>query len=368
MGHEVVVPGHVVALELHDPEIGDRGAEVRAHQGRQVPVEVVRGDVHLERLRQGSDAQGLQIAVPGHVHDGHVDGVLLEERLVLAPAVDGLKRSHRRAARATHSRERRRLVQVHLQPGEAVRLHGLGNAHQAFGLLAEIEVQHQPHLRTESFAQRGELVDDRVRQGHIVGLREIEAHRPEARVHHVRYRAAKQDRVGLHRLETARNRFATQRLHVVQRTQRRRADDGLEELVIARAERAAVGPVDRQLVAVGAAEKRADRHAERLGLDVEAGVLDGRQRLLVGAARGHSRDCGQRCAKARHIARVLPDRVGRQPPDHRGEARVPSRFVEFRPPHQPFVRGDLEVGKSAPSRIGVQVLDLHDLHCLLLTA
>ncbi|MFM9981291.1 MAG: methionine biosynthesis protein MetW [Burkholderiales bacterium] len=29
MGHEVVVPGDVVALELHDAEVGDRGAKVR---------------------------------------------------------------------------------------------------------------------------------------------------------------------------------------------------------------------------------------------------------------------------------------------------------------------------------------------------
>ena len=46
MGHEIVLPRDVVDVDLHDPEVRDRGAEVGAHQGGEVPVEVVRGDIH----------------------------------------------------------------------------------------------------------------------------------------------------------------------------------------------------------------------------------------------------------------------------------------------------------------------------------
>src|SRR5260370_738460 len=49
---------------------------------------------------------------------------------------------------------------------------------------------------------------------------------------------------------------------------------------------AAVGPVDAHALAHGPAEQLVDRHAEGARLDVEQGVLDGRDRLLHDAARG----------------------------------------------------------------------------------
>ena len=52
-----------------------------------------------------------------------------------------------------------------------------------------------------------------------------------------------------------------------------------EVLVVVDPEAAAVGPVDGQLGADGAAEEGAGGHAQRLARHVQEGILDGRDRL-----------------------------------------------------------------------------------------
>src|SRR5260221_14529737 len=45
--HQIVLPRHVVDVDLHDAEIRHRGAEMRAHQGREMAVEIMRRDIDL---------------------------------------------------------------------------------------------------------------------------------------------------------------------------------------------------------------------------------------------------------------------------------------------------------------------------------
>src|SRR5579863_2781602 len=47
MGQEVTLPRHIVDLEFHDPVVRNRGAKMRAHQGREVAAEIMRRDIDL---------------------------------------------------------------------------------------------------------------------------------------------------------------------------------------------------------------------------------------------------------------------------------------------------------------------------------
>ena len=120
LGDEIVLPGHVVDVDLHDAEVRDRGAEVRAHQRRHVAVEVVRRAVDLVGLRHGRDLHRLEDAVPGQVDDADVHRALLEVILELAAAEEALAAGERRRDRAADQRQRARIEAVDLDPHEAV--------------------------------------------------------------------------------------------------------------------------------------------------------------------------------------------------------------------------------------------------------
>jgi hypothetical protein len=121
-------------------------------------------------------------------------------------------------------------------------------------------------------------------------------------------------------------------------------------------------PVERQAIAYRPAEQCVDRNAQRLGLDVEQGVLDRRHRLLVHTARRLAGDGVLRGHDAFDRPRVLADQALRHAPDHGGEARAAVAFVIFRPADQAVIGGDLEERKVTPAGVTVQILDLDDLH------
>src|SRR4029077_11182634 len=50
LGNEIVLPGHVIDVDLHDAEVRYRCAEVGAHQSGHVTIEVVRRAVDLVGL------------------------------------------------------------------------------------------------------------------------------------------------------------------------------------------------------------------------------------------------------------------------------------------------------------------------------
>ena len=131
-------------------------------------------------------------------------------------------------------------------------------------------------------------------------------HHAKAR-HERRIVGAERQRIGLERLEAGGLHLGAELLDVVERADRLHAEFLLEEVLAPDAEAAAMRPVKIDAVAERPAEQLVDRHAERLGLDVEAGVLDRRDRFVVDAADRHAGDRAQRHRDVADLARVHAD-------------------------------------------------------------
>jgi hypothetical protein len=114
LGDEIVLPGHVIDVDLHDAEVRNRCAEVGAHQRGHVAVEVVRRAVDLVGLGHGRDLHRLEDAVPGHVDNADVHGIILEEIFELATAEEAFAAREGRFDRATDEGERARIEAVDL--------------------------------------------------------------------------------------------------------------------------------------------------------------------------------------------------------------------------------------------------------------
>jgi hypothetical protein len=102
-------------------------------------------------------------------------------------------------------------------------------------------------------------------------------------------------------------------------------------------------------------------NAQRLALDVEAGIEDGADRIGLQPARGGADVRIERRIDATDGARVLADQACAQPMDQGGEPAA-AAFLELRPAHQPLVGGDLEKRIGVPAAVDMEVLDLRDLH------
>jgi hypothetical protein len=87
---QVVLPRHVVDVDLHDAHVGDGGAEVERVERGEVAVVVVGGDVQLVGLGELGDLPRLREAVPGDVHHDHVHRPGVEVGAVAAEAVEVL--------------------------------------------------------------------------------------------------------------------------------------------------------------------------------------------------------------------------------------------------------------------------------------
>src|ERR1700730_2503196 len=61
---DLVLPREAVDIDLYDPQIGDRGCEMRIHHRRQMAIKIMRGDVDLERLGGSRDLPRLPHPVP----------------------------------------------------------------------------------------------------------------------------------------------------------------------------------------------------------------------------------------------------------------------------------------------------------------
>src|SRR5215470_17757942 len=59
-GDDIVLPGDVVDVDLHDLEVGDRGAEMRADQRAEMAVEIMRRAVDLEGIRHIGDLDAFE--------------------------------------------------------------------------------------------------------------------------------------------------------------------------------------------------------------------------------------------------------------------------------------------------------------------
>src|SRR5262245_18179125 len=157
---EIVLPGHIVDVDLHDAEVRDRRAEMGAHQRRHVAVEVVRRAVHLIGLSHGGDLHRLENAVPGQIDDADIHRIALEEVLELATAKEGFAARERRGNRAADQRERSWIEAVYLDPHEAM-LSLLERANEAdvtLGLEVEVEVEQKLDLPAGTVAKGCELL------------------------------------------------------------------------------------------------------------------------------------------------------------------------------------------------------------------
>src|SRR6185437_3375069 len=119
---------------------------------------------------------------------------------------------------------------------------------------------------------------------------------------------------------------------------------------------------ERQALAHRAAEERANRHAQRLGLDVDQRVLDGADGLLVDAAGRLPRHRVERRGDALEGARILADQPLAQRADDGGEAAAAIALVIFRPADDAVIGGDLEEREDAPAGVAMQILDPRDAH------
>jgi hypothetical protein len=116
----------------------------------------------------------------------------------------------------------------------------------------------------------------------------------------------------------------------------------LDPLGVTAAVGAAVRPVELQPLAYGATEHLIDRHAERLGLDVDQRVLDRTDGLGVEPARRLAGRGVEKSAVALDRPRVLANEACAQFLDDRGEALRAIPLHEFRPADDALVGRNLE--------------------------
>ncbi len=163
---------------------------------------------------------------------------------------------------------------------------------------------------------------------------------------------AEEEDIGLQGREAALRGFRSQGHHIVEILQHRAAHGlgiGLHHAV-----GAAVRPVELEPVAHGAAEKIVDRHAQRLCLEVEQGVLDRGDGLLVEAAMGLARHRIELLADALMAARVVAGDGLDQRLDDRGQPLGAIAFVVFGDACDALVGLQFQEREVAPSGIAVQ--------------
>ena len=131
---------------------------------------------------------------------------------------------------------------------------------------------------------------------------------------------------------------------------------------VARPVGAAMRPVDLQPVADRPAEHLVDRHAERLGLDVDQRVLDRGDRHRVDAAGGLPGRGVEIGRVALDRPRVLPDQPLAELADDAGQPLRAIALHVFRPADDALVGGDLQKRIDPPAGVAMQVFDRGDFH------
>ena len=331
---------------------------MRAHHGGERPVEIVGGHVHLVGVRHVRDLHRLPYSVPRRVDDGHVHGVVLEERTVVATSEQALQRGHGHGGVATDVVKGLGVPRVDLHPGEIEGLHGAGHPEKALCLVVEVQVYHDAHVGAGPFPEGGQLLLHgpdhealRIQLGKaLAGAGE--AGGVVARV------VPEDQRIGLERRVALLGDLLPQLHDVVERPHGR----NLHLLVGPHAIRPAVRPVHADAVAHGAAQHLVHGNAEGAGLHVEHRVLDGGDGLLDEAARSLAPDGVHQGDVRLPGARILADHGGGELVDDRGEARAAEGLVVLGPADQTAVGGQLEEIEIARPGIAVQRLQPGDFH------
>lgn len=137
---DFLVPRNPVHIDLHHPQVGRRGREMRVHHRGQVAVEVVRSDIDFVGVRAGGDLHRLPDSVPDGVDDGDVHGFALEVGHEAAETDQGLAGTDRMTALLADKRERARIAAVDLDPEEVELAQGAQDFQEALRRAVEIQV------------------------------------------------------------------------------------------------------------------------------------------------------------------------------------------------------------------------------------
>src|SRR6266511_2416166 len=353
---QLLPPRHVVDIDFEDTDVRNRSTPLRRDEGREMAVVVVRRAVHLEGLGEIGDLLGLVEAVPDDVHRGDVHRTRLEEGTEGAVRVEVLAGTDRYRSSAADCRKRDGIEGVHLEPHQAVAFERARDAQHAFG--GEIEVQVDDRLRfaARSFVEGVEQADERsleLRRGIALETRPVEAGHQDLRL------VARNDDVRLEGAKPALDDLASKRRDVVVGRELCRVLD----LPGAGTRRAAVRPVDLDVIAGWPSEELVDGNAERLRFEVEQRVLDAADRLLNHRARALPRRAEEIPDDALDRARVATDDVGREILNDASEpARRAVRVGDLRPADGAVVRRRLEEDPRAPTGVAEERFDLCDLH------
>src|SRR5690606_21415913 len=136
---------------------------------------------------------------------------------------------------------------------------------------------------------------------------DVELERPGAPAYRGGPSGFEYQQVGLEGPEPAFSHFLSQLPDIVHSAHGGAPDHLLEALVMAGAVHPAMRPVHGQAVAQPAPQKLMYRHAQRLGLDVQACVLESGDGEPLQAAGGRLRDVVETCGEPAHPEGILAD-------------------------------------------------------------
>ena len=158
--------------------------------------------------------------------------------------------------------------------------------------------------------------------------------------------------IGLQRLEAALAHFAPDLTDIIQRAHRRACNHlAVEQITIAAAKKSAMRPVDGQSVSNRAAQQFINRDAQRLGLDIQAGIDHRSHGMRLQTAGGRTGLRVKHGVDTRHIARILADQTFPKTVDQPGEPLATARLVELRPADDALVGGDFQKREVFPTPI-----------------
>ena len=204
IGQQLRPPRHLVHVDLHHAQVRHDRAEMSADDRGKRPAGIVRRDVHLVGVGHRRHPQRFGHAIPLHVDDRHIDGLLIEVVAKAAATEHRFERADRRRGRLPDQAQRLRLVKVHLEPHQVERLDLSGNLAKAFWLVVKIEIDREPHSGPAPSRSASSCDDDRS----ITSASMFSAGKsgPPARPRSVQSRAilVEDQHIGLQRLEAAR--------------------------------------------------------------------------------------------------------------------------------------------------------------------
>ena len=123
-----------------------------------------------------------------------------------------------------------------------------------------------------------------------------------------------------------------------------------------------MAPVNRDFLAYRTAEEIINRYVQRLPLDIEQGVFNRRDRLLIDAARRLAGLGVKKLVYAFVRHGVHADYPVDQAPDHGGQAGAAVTLVIFGDTGDAFVCDQLEEAKISPAGVAMPDLATGDAH------